>query len=80
MKTALSRRDVWEDEHSEKVPMLDELELDDCPYHAPTAFVEAKRREREERNRRDREDLVDLWREELRWRRREQAARYLHWR
>ncbi len=53
---------------------LDSFEYDDCPYHAPSAFVEASRCEREERKRREREDLLDLWREEVRERRREQMA------
>lgn len=81
MTLHLKDRDFWEDEHPEEVPMLDELQPfeDDCPYHAPSAFVEAQRLAREERKRRDREDLREVWREEMRWRRREHAARYLRW-
>jgi len=70
--------DFWQDEHAEEVPMLDELRFeDDCPYHAPSAFVEAQRLARIERKRRDREDLREVWREEVRARRRENAARFL---
>jgi hypothetical protein len=55
----------------------DSFAYDDCPYHAPSAFVEAQRVLRAERKRRDRNELQDLWREETQARKREHAARFL---
>lgn len=46
---------------------------DDPAYHAPSEYVEACRLARIERKRRDRNELQDLWREETRRRRRENA-------
>jgi hypothetical protein len=56
---------------------VNSFEYDDCPYHAPSAFVEASRLERERQRKRDLTDLQDTWRDEMRQRKRENAARYL---
>lgn len=53
--------------------MIEPWDDHDEAYHAPSVYVEEKRREREERNRRDRTELRELWRDEQRRRRRERA-------
>ena len=53
-----------------------EADYEDYAHHAPSEFVWRQREEREMRKRRDRVELVALWREEVKQRRRENAARY----
>ena len=67
-------------EPAEGWDMYDDEDEDDCAFHAPSEFVWKQREEREARKLRDRTELVSLWREEQRERKREHAARYLHWR
>ena len=57
-----------------EVASVDDLAWDDEPaFHAPSEYVWACREARYERKRRDREELQDLWREEVRARKRERA-------
>lgn len=46
---------------------------DDPAVHAPSEYVWLCREQRDARKRRDRNELQDLWREEMRARRRERA-------